>query len=158
MRLLRKFQACLLFFFFTKRFRSHKKPQSLRQATFTLLEVCARKRLLPLLFSVSLFLFCWFIFACDVFLCARNLFVKFLFCWFIFACDVFLCARNLFVKKIINRLEIVLIASIYYLAVLGLFGCFLGEPQLDQTLYHCSKYLKFNGNYSDSSSTEHATT
>ena len=136
MRLLRKFQACLLFFFFSKRFRSHKKPQSVRQATFTLLEVCARKKLLPLLFSVSLFLFCWFIFACDV----------------------FLCARNLFVKKKINRLEIVLMASIYYLAVLGLFGCFLGEPQLDQTLYHCSKYLKFNGNYSDSSSTEHATT
>ena len=92
MRLSRQFQACLFFFFFTKRFRAHKKHQNIKQATFTLLEFCAREKVLPLLFSVSLFLFCWFIFACDV----------------------FLCARNLFVRKKINRLEIELIISFYY--------------------------------------------
>ena len=37
---------------------------------------CARKKLLPLLFFVHLILFCQFVFACDVFLCAQNFFVK----------------------------------------------------------------------------------
>ena len=63
-------------YFFTERFRARKKHQNAKQATFTLLEVCAREKLLPQLFSVCLILFCWFIFACDVFLCALNLFVK----------------------------------------------------------------------------------
>ena len=36
----------------------------------------AREKLLPLLFSVRLFLFCWLVFACEVFLCAQNLSVK----------------------------------------------------------------------------------
>ena len=37
-----------------------------------------------------------------------------LFRWLIFACDVFLSARNLFVKKKINRLEIVTRTSFYH--------------------------------------------
>ena len=78
-----KFQACLIFYE-----KIAQKAQNVKQKTFTLLEVCARKNLL---LSVSLFLFCWSIFACDV----------------------FLCERNLFVKKI-NRLEIVPITSLYY--------------------------------------------
>ena len=45
-------------FFFTKRFRAHKKHQNVKQTTFSLLEVCARKKLLPLLFGVCLILFC----------------------------------------------------------------------------------------------------
>ena len=61
--------------------------------TFTLLEVYARCLVFIQLFSVCLNLFCRFIFVCDVFLCARNHSVK---------------------KKKINRLEIVLITSLYY--------------------------------------------
>ena len=61
-----------LFIFFTKRFCAHKKHQNVKQTTFTLLEVCVREKLL----SVCLILLCWFIFACDVFLFAQNLFVK----------------------------------------------------------------------------------
>ena len=49
---------------------------SLAQKHVTPRSLCARKKLLPLLFSISLFLFCYLIFACDVFLCARNLFLK----------------------------------------------------------------------------------
>ena len=63
-------------YFFTERFRARKKYQNAKQATFTLLEICAPEKLLPQLFSVCLILFCSFIFACDVFLCTRNLFVK----------------------------------------------------------------------------------
>ena len=58
-------------FFFTKRFRAGKKHQNEKKATFTLLEVCAREKLLPLLFNVCLILFCWL-----MFLCARNLSLK----------------------------------------------------------------------------------
>ena len=65
-----------LFIFFTKRFREHKKHKNVKQTTFTLLEVQARKKLLSLLFSASLFLFCWFIFVSNVVFCARNLLVK----------------------------------------------------------------------------------
>ena len=63
------------FFFFTKRFHAHKKHQNAKQATF-------------------LTLFCWLMFACECFLCSRNLLVK--------------------KKKKINRLEIVLITSFHY--------------------------------------------
>ena len=76
MRLSRQFQACLFISFLTKRFRAHKKHQNAKQATFTLLEVCAREKLLPLFFSVCLILSCWLMFACECFLCAGNLFVK----------------------------------------------------------------------------------
>ena len=92
MRLSRQFQACL--YFFAKRFCVLKKYQNAKQATFTLLENCARKKLLPCLFSVCFILFCSLMLAC-----------------------MFLCARNLFLKKI-NRLEIVLITSFYYTAKL----------------------------------------
>ena len=76
MRLSRQFQACLFISFLTKRFRAHKKHQNAKQATFTLLEVCAREKLLPLFFSVCLILSCWLMFACECFLCVGNLFVK----------------------------------------------------------------------------------
>ena len=90
MMLSRQFQACLIFF--TERFCTHKKHQSKKQVTFTLLEVCAGKQSLPLLFRACLILFCWLMFACECF-CAQNLFFFFL-------------------KK--NRLEIVLITSLSY--------------------------------------------
>ena len=90
MRLSRQFQACLSFF--TKRFRSHEKHQNVKQATFTLLKICAHERLLPLLLSVCLILFCWLMFACECFF----LRVKF------------------FREKNINRLKIVLITSFHY--------------------------------------------
>ena len=45
MRLLGQFQACL-FFFYEKILRA-QKDQNVKQATFTLLEVCAREKLLP---------------------------------------------------------------------------------------------------------------
>ena len=61
----------LFIFFFAERFRAGKKYQNAKQATFTLLEVCAREKLLPLLFNVCLILFCWL-----MFLCARNLSLK----------------------------------------------------------------------------------
>ena len=54
-----------VYFFFTKRSRAHKKHQNAKQATFILLEVCTRKKLLPLLFSVCLILFCWLMLACE---------------------------------------------------------------------------------------------
>ena len=72
-------------------FISFEEKISLAQKHVTLKSLCALEKLLPLLFSVSLFLFCYFIFACDVFLCTRNL-----------------------VLKKINRLEIVLVTSLYY--------------------------------------------
>ena len=50
--------------------------QSLKQMIFTFLEVFLREKLLYLLFSVRLFLFCWLVFAWFAFLCAQNLFVK----------------------------------------------------------------------------------
>ena len=59
----------IFFFFFEEkisRAQKHVAPRSL----------CAREKLLPSLFSVSLFLFCYLIFASDVFLCARNFFIK----------------------------------------------------------------------------------
>ena len=71
MRLSRQFQV--YFFFFTKKFRKHRKHQNVRQMTFTLLEVCACKKLLPLLFSICLILFWWLIFACECF-CACEIF------------------------------------------------------------------------------------
>ena len=51
----------------------HKNHQNAKQVTFTLLEVCVREKLLPLLFSVCLILFCWLMFACECFW-ARKIF------------------------------------------------------------------------------------
>ena len=76
----------LFIIFFMKRFHKHKNT-SLRS-------LCTHEKLLPLLFSFSLFLFLLLIFVYDVFLCTWNLFLK---------------------KKII-RLEIVLITSLCYTA------------------------------------------
>ena len=46
MRLSRQFQACLLFFY-EKISRAQKALKNVKQTTFTLLEVCAREKLLP---------------------------------------------------------------------------------------------------------------
>ena len=51
----------------------HKNHQNAKQVTFTLLEVCVREKLLPLLFSVCLILFSWLMFACECFW-ARKIF------------------------------------------------------------------------------------
>ena len=52
------------------------------------------------------------LYACEKLLSLLFSVILFLFCWLIFACDMFLHKQNLFVKKI-NRLEIVQIASFY---------------------------------------------
>ena len=69
MKLSRQFQACFLiylFSFYEKISRAHKHPQA-KKATFILLKVCERKKLLLLLFSVCLILFSWLMFAGDCF-------------------------------------------------------------------------------------------
>ena len=65
-----------VFFFFYEKISRAQKASNAKQTTFILLKYFARKKLLLLLFSVCLILFCWMIFACDVFLCVGNLFVK----------------------------------------------------------------------------------
>ena len=64
------------FFFYERIMRAQKGPKRKTNYFYALRNFCAPKKLLPLLFSVCLILFCWFIFACDVFLCAQNLFIK----------------------------------------------------------------------------------
>ena len=63
-----------VFFFLAKIFYAQKKHQSAKQATFTLLEACARKKLLPLLFSICLILFFWlmFVMLINVFVRAKS--------------------------------------------------------------------------------------
>ena len=59
----------IFFFFFEEKIlrpQQHVTPRSL----------CACKKLLSLLFCVSLFLFCLLIFTCGMFLCMWNLFIK----------------------------------------------------------------------------------
>ena len=73
MRLSGKFQACL--FVYEKILHAQKAPNP-KQMTFTLLEICACNKLLPLLFSVCLILFCWLMFACDVFFVLAKSFRK----------------------------------------------------------------------------------
>ena len=92
-----QFEVCL-FVFYGKISRAQKAPKHKTINFHPLRSFRERKKLLSLLFSVSLFLFCWLIFGVDVLFCARDLFVK---------------------KKIItNRLEIVLITSLFYTAVM----------------------------------------
>ena len=74
MRLSRQFQVCL--FFLREDFARTKSTKMQKKATFTLLEVSAHKKMLALLFSVCLILFCWLMSACECFCCARNIFVK----------------------------------------------------------------------------------
>ena len=78
-----------VYFFYKKISRTQKSPKR-KQATFS--EVYTHEKLLPLLFSVCLILFCWLMFACECFF----LHVKF------------------FREKNINRLKIVLITSFHY--------------------------------------------
>ena len=78
-----------VYFFYKKISRTQKSPKR-KQATFS--EVYTHEKLLPLLFSVCLILFCWLMFACECFF----LRVKF------------------FREKNINRLKIVLITSFHY--------------------------------------------
>ena len=94
-----QFEVCL--FVFYGRFRGHKKHQNTKQTISTLLEVFARGKNCCL---------CCLVFPCFCFVG-----------WFlIFGVDVLFCARDLFVKKkiITNRLEIVLITSLFYTAVM----------------------------------------
>ena len=73
MRLSGKFQACL--FVYEKILHAQKAPNP-KQMTFTLLEICACNKLLPLLFSVCLILFCWLMFAFYVFFVLSKYFRK----------------------------------------------------------------------------------
>ena len=82
MRLSRQFPACLLFFL-KKRFCVHKNTSQAKISEQNKNKVTLNNK-------------------GNNLLCARKL----------LTCDMFLCARNLFVKKI-NRLEIVLITSFY---------------------------------------------
>ena len=63
-------------YFFYENVLSVKKHQTRKKRLLPSKKFLRAQKLLPLLFSVSLILFRWFIFACDVLLCARNLFVK----------------------------------------------------------------------------------
>ena len=84
-----QFRVCL--FFLRKDFEREKKTPKQKTNDFhPLWSFCARKKLLLLLFFIRSFLFCYLVFACDVFFYAQNLFVK---------------------KIKINRPKIVLIAS-----------------------------------------------
>ena len=74
MRLLGQFQVCLSIFL-RKGFKRTKMTKRKANDFHLLRSFCVREKLLPFLFSVSLFLFCWFIFACDGVL-TRNLSVK----------------------------------------------------------------------------------
>ena len=74
MRLSRQFQPAYLFIYFLRKyFARTKRTKAQNKTTFTLLEVCAREKLLSLLFSVCLILFCWLMFACECFY-AREIF------------------------------------------------------------------------------------
>ena len=63
-------------YFFYENVLSVKKHQTRKKRLLPSKKFLRAQKLLPLLFSVCLILFRWFIFACDVLLCARNLFVK----------------------------------------------------------------------------------
>ena len=101
------------FFFFTKRFRLHKKHQNAKQMTLNLLEVFVREKLLPLCFSVCSFSFCWLVLV-----------------WF-----TFLYVQNFFVKKI-NWLEIFLITSLTILLT-----CTPINPHIENLFVHIYFYL-----------------
>ena len=75
MRLSRQFQAGL-FFLFKKRFWAYKKHQSSKWPVFPLSEVFMRKKLLPLLLFVRLFLFYCLVLVWYAFLYAQNFFIK----------------------------------------------------------------------------------
>ena len=75
MRLLGQFQASLLLFF-NKKISSVKKAPKRKIINLRLLRSFCERKLLSLLFLIRLFLFCYLAFACDVFLCTRNIFVK----------------------------------------------------------------------------------
>ena len=65
----------VFFFFLRKDFACTKSIKRKTNDFYPLKIFCAQK-IVALLFSVCLILFCWVIFACDVFLCVGNLFVK----------------------------------------------------------------------------------
>ena len=101
------------FFFLQKWFRLHKKHQNAKQLTLNFLEVFVREKLLPLLFSVCSFSFCWLVLV-----------------WF-----TFLYVQNFFVKKI-NWLEIVLIISLTILLT-----CTPINSPIENLFVHISFYL-----------------
>ena len=101
------------FFFLQKWFRLHKKHQNAKQLTLNFLEVFVREKLLPLLFSVCSFSFCWLVLV-----------------WF-----TFLYVQNFFVKKI-NWLEIVLITSLTILLT-----CTPINSPIENLFVHISFYL-----------------
>ena len=88
MRLSRQFQVC---WFFYRKVLSVKKATKRKTHDFHPLRSFCALKMLPLLFFVRVFLFCLLIFACECFLPSKP-----------------------FRKKTINRLEIVLITSLYY--------------------------------------------
>ena len=101
------------FFFLQKWFCLHKKHQNAKQLTLNFLEVFVREKLLPLLFSVCSFSFCWLVLV-----------------WF-----TFLYVQNFFVKKI-NWLEIVLITSLTILLT-----CTPINSPIENLFVHISFYL-----------------
>ena len=66
------------FFFFYEKIlnvRTKKAPKR-KQTILTFLEVFSRAKMLRLLFSVCLILFCYLVFVCAMFFYAQNFFVK----------------------------------------------------------------------------------
>ena len=62
-----------VYFFLRKNFGPIESTKC-KTSNFHHFYVC--KKLLPLLFSVCLILFCWLMFAYDMFFCKQNLFIK----------------------------------------------------------------------------------
>ena len=66
----------LFILFFTKSFWAQKSTKTQNKRFLPFRSLSEREKLLLLLFFVRLLLFCWLIFACDVFFKAQNLFAK----------------------------------------------------------------------------------
>ena len=76
MRFSRQFQACFFFFFYEKVLSVRKAPKPKTNDFHPLRSFGTRKKLLPLLLSVCLILFCLLIFACECFFYVQNLLAK----------------------------------------------------------------------------------
>ena len=89
-----------VYFFFLRKDFTHTKSTKPNKNDFYLLEVFVRKKLQPLLFFVCLFLFCYFVFACECFCC--FLVAYFCFDSFFLLVSVFVRVKS-FCKNKLNK-------------------------------------------------------
>ena len=73
---IRTILGLFIIFFLRKGFERKKVLKRKTNSFYPFRSFCACEKLLPLLFFVRLLLFCWLVFACDVFFNAQNLFAK----------------------------------------------------------------------------------